>query len=110
MVVPMRIIGNYVLCTLPSNSRAHQANVSVYSESFRQFVVVDPIASHAYDFESVKQMDSTDKQVLRRTRRDEERVRSEIEEHIALQTADNIRAGKKGLPWLNRNLMRANGI
>src|SRR5215469_5781896 len=28
-----------------------------------------------------------------RTRRDEERLRSEIEEHVALQTADNLRSG-----------------
>jgi len=109
----MGIIANYVMCTLPSNSRAHQANVSVYSESFRQFVIVDPTALHAYDFVSVRHMNLTDKLVLRGPRRDEERVRAEIEEHVALQTAYNIRGGKasvvKSKPCARQQYMITSG-
>src|ERR1022692_1316657 len=45
-----------------------------------------------------------------RTRRDEERLRAEIAEHIALQTADNLRAGMSPAEASRQAMLRFGGV
>src|SRR5580700_2652468 len=45
-----------------------------------------------------------------RTRRDEERLRAEIEDHLALQTADNVRAGLSPMEARRQAVLKFGGV